>query len=241
MEQKDFFNQNGYCVFEDILTQKEWMKIDGLYNDILSNKVDLSNNRSDLSGKYKGKRTAESITQIMRPSDQVAFLKTSMLMQKCTQLAKVLLGKDMEFDFDMLINKAPHTNTPTPWHQDEAYWLNMPDKRAISFWVAIDNAEKENGCMWYAPKSHLNPTLERHNQQPRGGAMQCEWSEEKALCIPIPKRSSIAHHGRTLHYSRGNTSSENRRAYILNFRPLHMISYERSLGINHTGKPQSPK
>ena len=57
-----------------------------------------------------------------------------------------------------------------------------------------------------------------------------------ALCIPIAKKSAVAHHGRTLHYSRGNSTSGNRRAYILNFRPQAMIDLERSLGFDHTGK-----
>ena len=33
------------------------------------------------------------------------------------------------------LSQAPHTETPTPWHQDESYWLDMPDKRAASCWV----------------------------------------------------------------------------------------------------------
>ena len=25
----------------------------------------------------------------------------------------------------------------TPWHQDESYWPDLPDKRALSFWSAL--------------------------------------------------------------------------------------------------------
>ena len=50
---------------------------------------------------------------------------------------KGLLGEDMAFDFDMLITKEGRTETETPWHCDEAYWLDMPDKRAISFWFPM--------------------------------------------------------------------------------------------------------
>ena len=43
-----------------------------------------------------------------------------------------------------MIYKAPHTDTEVPWHQDQGYWLDMPDKRALSCWVccpcARDNA-----------------------------------------------------------------------------------------------------
>ncbi len=34
-----------------------------------------------------------------------------------------------------------------PWHQDEGYWPNMPDKRALSFWISLDTATVDNGCV----------------------------------------------------------------------------------------------
>ena len=37
-------------------------------------------------------------------------------------------GPDMEFDFDMLISKEAGSEVETPWHQDESYWLDLPDK-----------------------------------------------------------------------------------------------------------------
>lgn len=38
------------------------------------------------------------------------------------------VGPDMEFDFDMLISKEAGSEVETPWHQDESYWLDLPDK-----------------------------------------------------------------------------------------------------------------
>ena len=55
--------------------------------------------------------------------------------RRALAISKLLLGADMMFDFDMLISKAPHSDTPVPWHQDQAYWLDMPDKRSVSCWV----------------------------------------------------------------------------------------------------------
>ena len=39
----------------------------------------------------------------------------------------------MDFDFDMIIAKGARSDVETPWHQDESYWLDLPDKRALSF------------------------------------------------------------------------------------------------------------
>ena len=49
------------------------------------------------------------------------------------------MGGDMDFDFDMIIAKGGHSDVETPWHQDESYWLDLPDKRAISFWIPMQD------------------------------------------------------------------------------------------------------
>ena len=153
-KQRGFFEAEGYLVVENLISKQEVQYYNDLYNSFLDNSIDASRYRSDLSGSDEKK---ENITQIMVPSKLVPELLQKPIHQKSLQIAKELMGEDIELDFDMLINKAPHTNTPTPWHQDDAYWINMPDKRAASCWVAIDHAYKENGCMWYTPKSHLSP------------------------------------------------------------------------------------
>ena len=203
-----------------------------LYNSFLNNSIDASRYRSDLSGSTE---KTEKITQIMVPSKLVPELLQRPIHRKSLQIAKELMGEDIELDFDMLINKAPHTNTETPWHQDEAYWINMPDKRAASCWVAIDRAHKENGCMWYTPKSHLLPLLP-HAQTGSKGALQCEGTEDNSVFIELEPGGCVFHQGGTLHYSRGNTTSENRRAFITNFRPKAMIELEREQGVDHTGE-----
>ena len=53
-----------------------------------------------------------------------------------------------------------NADVTTPWHQDEAYWLDMPDKRAVSFWVALQDVNVDNGCMWFVPGSHKLPLRE---------------------------------------------------------------------------------
>jgi len=144
------------------------------------------------------------------------------------------MGEDMDLDFDMLINKSPFTSAETPWHQDAAYWINMPDIRAVSCWVAIDHAFLDNGCMWYTPKSHKGDIL-LHEQVGNKGALRCNGSESNSVYVELEPGSCVLHHGRTLHYSRGNSTAKNRRAFITNFRPKSMITFERKQGYDHTG------
>ena len=54
--------------------------------------------------------------------------EASPLHRAVVSMARQLLGDDMEFDFDMLISKEAGSQVETPWHQDESYWLDLPDK-----------------------------------------------------------------------------------------------------------------
>jgi phytanoyl-CoA hydroxylase len=232
-DQLKFFETEGFLAVEDVLNQKEIEFYDQTYSAFINNEFDLEGLRSDLSGSKDEKK--ELITQIMLPSSVYPDLLQGPMHTKGLEIAKQLLGKDMILDFDMLINKAPHTDKPTPWHQDAAYWIDMPDKRALSIWFAIDEATLENGCMWYTPKSHKEP-LRKHFQPFGEGALQCKGTEKESTAVPLRPGSCAIHHGHTLHYSRGNSTGRNRRAFILNFRPKKMVELERSQGFDHSGK-----
>ncbi len=205
-----------------------------VYEGFLDGKIAAGGQRSDLSGQF-GEAGKERIVQIMRPSLLHPPLQNSVLHQRAALIAKALLGKDMELDFDMLIDKPPFSNAATPWHQDEAYWIDMNDKRAVSCWVALDDVAKENGCMWFVPKSQQQD-IRQHVQTGNGGALKCQADETEAVAAEIKAGSCTFHHGRTLHYARGNCTDRRRRAFIANFRPAAMIAFERAQGFDHTGK-----
>ncbi len=228
----NFFKAHGYLVLEDILSAVEVLEYLTLYNRFLDGSIDTGANRSDLgAGLGNTSPHQENITQIMWPSDFAPLMEMH-FHQRCTKISKSLAGEDMVFDFDMLINKPPFSNTPTPWHQDSAYWIDLPDKRAISFWLALDSATLDNGCMWYVPGSHLE-SMRVHRRAENGQALICEATESEGRSIPLSPGSCVLHQGGTLHYSRGNSTSSHRRALIVNFRPEAMVALEREQGFDH--------
>ncbi|MBC8767310.1 phytanoyl-CoA dioxygenase family protein [Arenibacter sp. BSSL-BM3] len=233
---KTKFLKEGYIRIESLLSLSEVDVLRAIYDAILQDKVKTAHLRSDLAGtEMNPHKKVERITQIMRPSSLVPELLKTSAYKKAGLWAKDLLGEDMELDFDMMINKAPNTNTPTPWHQDAAYWISMPDQRSASCWIALDKVFKENGCMWFIPKTVGNPILP-HKNMPNGGALFCETDTSQAESIPLLPGGCTFHDGHTLHFSQGNTTDTQRRALILNFRPKKMIDYEREQGVDHTGE-----
>ena len=111
----------------------------------------------------------------------------------------------------------------------------MTDTRAITVWVALDDATIDNGAMWYVPGSHLEDELRPHRTASEGShiLMTDAASEAEGTCAEIRAGDAVLWHGRTLHYSRGNTTDRLRRTYITNFRPEAMVAWERENGFNH--------
>jgi ectoine hydroxylase-related dioxygenase (phytanoyl-CoA dioxygenase family) len=232
-DQINSFKRKGYLVVENLITSEEVEYYKSIYDDFLSGKIEVGNNRSDLGAGLNQTNAKENITQIMWPSEFMPELLNMAFHQRALAISRELIGEDADMDFDMLIDKAPYTNTMTPWHQDEAYWVNVPDKRAASCWLALDPATLDNGCMWFVPGSNLKEVRVHNYAGQKGGALTCEASETEATFIELDAGSCTFHDGRTLHYSRGNTTGLHRRAFIINFRPAEMIRMERELGFDH--------
>lgn len=228
------FFRDGFFQVDRLIESAEIGNLLRLYDRFLDGSIEVGGMRSDLGGgSDKKEGVKENITQIMWPSEFVPVLHDTPAYRNALRVVRALFGDDMAFDFDMLIDKAPHSDTPTPWHQDCAYWPDLPDKRAASCWIALDEATRDNGCMWFAPGSHEGELRPHRPAGKGGGALECDGSEDEAVAVLLPPGSCTLHGGKTLHYSRGNTTDGHRRALILNFRPEAMIRLERELGFDH--------
>ncbi len=49
--------------------------------------------------------------------------------------------------------KMPHDGKAVAWHQDASYWPLSPSK-AVTVWLAVDDADRENACMRFIAGSH---------------------------------------------------------------------------------------
>ena len=235
-------DENGFLALNGILTDTELEIYRKFYMDVMEGKLKsiVESHRHDLGSHMEQTRKGvENITQVMWPS---LFLKEhismdvsqSPLHMKTSQIAKGLLGEDMEFDFDMLITKEAHTKTETPWHSDESYWLDMSDKRALSFWFPMRDVDVKDGCMWFVPGSHKQP-LRKHRPVKEGNhvLMTDDCSNEEGIPQPLNAGGCTIHTGRTLHYTSGNETDIPRRVYIVNYRPKAMIDFERQNNYDH--------
>ena len=241
--------EDGYIVVPDLVpTAADVDVYRGMYDDLVSGRIDAGAHRHDLGSNEAQKRDDdENVCQIMWPSDYFHGHWAGPLHVRTAAVARLLLEEEGEgdgdgdgddptvFDFDMLIYKAAHTDTAVPWHQDAGYWPSaLPDTRAVSCWVALDDATVDNGCMWFVPGSHRGALLPHAPAAEGSHVLAAEGvGEEDGLPVPLAAGSATFHAGRTLHYTRGNTTAHPRRAYITNYRPAAMVAWERAHGFDH--------
>lgn len=71
---------------------------------------------------------------------------------------KDILGENVVAWGSHFFCKMPHDGKKVSWHQDAAYWPLTPSK-AVTVWLAIDDAEVENAAMRFIPGSHHHGEL----------------------------------------------------------------------------------
>jgi non-haem Fe2+, alpha-ketoglutarate-dependent halogenase len=64
-----------------------------------------------------------------------------------------LLGDDVVGWGSHFFCKMPKDGKAVAWHQDASYWPLSPSK-AVTVWLAIDDADRENACMKFIAGSH---------------------------------------------------------------------------------------
>jgi len=64
-----------------------------------------------------------------------------------------LLGEDVIAWGSHFFCKMPLDGKAVAWHQDASYWPLSPSK-ALTVWLAIDDADEENACMKFVAGSH---------------------------------------------------------------------------------------
>ncbi|MBW2231992.1 MAG: phytanoyl-CoA dioxygenase family protein [Deltaproteobacteria bacterium] len=128
-----------------------------------------------------------------------------------------LLGPDVRLYWDQAVYKKPGMADPFPWHQDNGYTYIEP-QQYLTCWVALTDADTENGCPIVAPGVHRRGTL-AHRLTDLG--FQCfEEPPCKPVVAPVRAGGVVIFSSLTPHKTGPNsTQNRHRKAYIVQFAP----------------------
>lgn len=121
---------------------------------------------------------------------------------------------------DQALYKDPWAN-PTSWHQDNTKW-SFSAEHAITIWVALDEVDARNGCMFFLPGTHRR-RLE--TDFPTSAPMNAIFTAYAELTVIDPVAAELPaggcsfHNGLTVHAAAANMSRFPRRVMTCAFMP----------------------
>jgi len=117
--------------------------------------------------------------------------------------------------------KMPGDGKTVSWHQDASYWPLTPSK-AVTLWLAIDDADRENACMKYIPGTQVlgHLTYKLSETDASNVLNQTVPEVEKygdPVYVELKAGEASIHSDLLLHGSDANTSSRRRCGLTLRF------------------------
>jgi len=212
-EQADQYNELGFFVMEDVFDADT---ISALIEDIDPIEAMVEGILRDKFGGKAFIARADEITftthLVTRSEKAKAFTKSAVF----RDLVYDLLGPDVRLYWDQAVYKKPGTAAGFPWHQDNGYTFIEP-QQYLTCWVALTDADEENGCPWVLPGRHRLGTL-AHEMTDLG--WNCVESEPAdAIAAPVRAGGMVIFSSLTPHATGPNLTDRLRKSYIVQFAP----------------------
>jgi phytanoyl-CoA hydroxylase len=205
--QIDAFHQDGFTVVRNLIPSP--------MIDELRVGYDQAVNGEYLVDGWKHRMGPDRILQLGMPHTHITEWNGHPYLVRLVTVGKHLLGEDIEYKYDQLIYKPPHNPVELLWHQDAGYgWPGKANYRSLTCWLAFSSVTKEMGSMQFVPGSHLEGIAEHvdaTHRNPIGGALEVAVDASQAVTVEFGPGDATFHHGRTLHYTSGNSTDQPRR------------------------------
>lgn len=136
-DQIEQFNRDGYIRGIRIFSGAEIGAIREYFDDLLARVIAAGGN-------------SYSISTAHARYGKVWDILTN---QRIVACVKDLLGENVVAWGSHFFCKMPRDGKAVAWHQDASYWPLTPSK-AVTAWLAVDDADIENACMRFVAGSH---------------------------------------------------------------------------------------
>jgi len=232
------YQRDGFLVARGLVAHDE-------VEELTRHAMDLLEGRITLPGMDRLPSNASSEDRLHR-FDRIHMIHTQdpvmerfLLHPRILDLLEALIGPDV-----LALQTMQFYNPPGKggqgWHQDSYYITTYPDT-LIGSWLALETVDEENGCLWVAPGSRVEPIYP--NPNPNEGFVHsvgafADLQPVKAVsnmddtvnqlvpmarkyeAIPVPAQAGdvIFFHGHLLHRSYPNKSGDRwRRAFVSHY------------------------
>lgn len=135
-------------------------------------------------------------------------------------IAEELGVVEPEIRQSMYIFKQPKIGGLIRWHQDASYFMTSPSS-VVTFWIAIEDATLENGCLQVDNQGAKFPIKEQFkryadNQTELIPLHDIAWPDnDRAKSLEVKAGTLVVFNGNLPHFSEANRSKKSRHAFTL--------------------------
>ncbi len=226
--QRRRFDQDGYAVFDRLLTAEHLELLRGQCNAFVAHE----DRRMDALGvdtlgiTHRGRRYFANECQREQPA-----LRRFLFSETMAQVCGALLGGTAYFFFDQFVVKGPEAGLPFSWRQDSGYMVGNggPDDHApyLTCWIPLDDATVENGTVRVLPFSETpqaRDAILHHVRQPQTNDLVGWTGLESGAALEVAAGSLVAFSSRLLHATGANLSDRPRRVYLAQYSPEAILN-----------------
>lgn len=235
-ENISFYHEKGYLVIENLFDNAE-------ISDIKNEAVEIfKGNRGKIEGIVK---MDDNVSDFEVLKNYIAIHFPHKISDRITNYVKhenvaniltKIIGPNVKCMQSMLFVKGPGKPGQS-WHQDE-YYIPTRDRSLTGVWIAVDDADIENGCLWVIPGSHKNMPIKKripYKGNEYGDIDMCTldpYTDKQAIPVEVKKGSAVFFNGYLFHSSLRNKTKDKFRTALVS----HYMSAESMLPWNWDGR-----
>jgi ectoine hydroxylase-related dioxygenase (phytanoyl-CoA dioxygenase family) len=212
-DQARSFNERGFFVLEDAIDGATIERLRDAIDPFEAKTEEFLRSRPDRRMFIAEADGISFTTFLVNRSKLVRDFSASAVFQ---DLCHDLIGSDVRLYWDQAVYKKPEYPKPFPWHQDNGYTYIEP-QAYLTCWLALNDANVDNGCPWVIPGGHLRGTL-AHRESKLGFVCR-EHHGADALAVPVRAGSIVVFSSLMPHRTGPNVTSGVRKSYILQYAP----------------------
>ncbi|MCC7496419.1 MAG: phytanoyl-CoA dioxygenase family protein [Bryobacterales bacterium] len=206
-QQVESFNLDGYLKGFRIFTPEEAARVAAYFDNLLAETLAAGG-------------TSYSISTAHLRYGGVYDILTN---PRITGYVRDILGENVIGWGSHFFCKMPGDGKRVSWHQDASYWPLSPTK-AVTVWLAIDDADVENACMRFIPGSHhFGHLTYRLSEADEDNVLEQTVAEAEKFGQPVDDQLQAGeisiHSDLLLHGSEANHSARRRCGLTLRYCP----------------------
>ena len=221
--QLNLFRHDGCISFEEFFTPRETralqIELERMYDVELKSETSI-NCAVQEDGTQRDNYGERQNLQVIPLNNRSDLHKALAFNPKVLSVVEQLIGDDFRLELDQAFWKPPKVGIGTNWHQDNAYFKIADPLRGTAMWIAIHDANVENGCLHVIPGSHRE-TYDHYRDSLSDHHIRCDPPEHRAVPVELKAGGVVFFCYGVAHCTKTNHSNADRAGVALHFLHNH--------------------